>query len=72
MEITYYNCALCSYKTKRKYDLKRHQNAKHNKENNITDNYNNTVPDTVNLINDTKNEVVNYTNNVSNSKKNCK
>ncbi len=31
MEIGFHNCILCNYKTKRKYDLKRHENAKHNK-----------------------------------------
>ena len=33
MEVLYYNCSLCDYKTKRKYDLKRHHNNKHNKQN---------------------------------------
>ena len=27
--VKYYNCQFCIYKTKRRYDLKRHQNAKH-------------------------------------------
>ena len=29
MIIKYFCCALCNYKTKRNFDLKRHQNAKH-------------------------------------------
>ena len=29
-----HKCAFCTYETKRKYDLKRHQNAKHNTNNN--------------------------------------
>jgi len=33
MEFIFHSCALCSYKTKRKYDLKRHENAMHNKRN---------------------------------------
>ncbi len=44
MEIIFHNCTLCNYKTKRKYDLKRHENAKHNKiktQNNNTTTYNN-------------------------------
>ena len=28
-----FKCALCEYTTKRKFDLKRHQNAKHNNNN---------------------------------------
>ena len=31
MENNYFCCALCNYKTKRKYDLKRHHNAVHSK-----------------------------------------
>ena len=29
MDVKYFYCALCEYKTKRKYDLERHHNAKH-------------------------------------------
>lgn len=29
MDIKYFYCAYCDYKTKRKYDLNRHQNAIH-------------------------------------------
>ena len=29
MDIKYFYCAFCNYKTKRKYDLNRHQNGKH-------------------------------------------
>ena len=31
--VKFYNCQFCIYKTKRRYDLKRHQNAKHKCEN---------------------------------------
>ena len=59
MEILFHNCTLCNYKTKRKYDLKRHENAKHNKiktqnNNTIIDNKNTTV-DNKNLNLDNKN-----------------
>jgi hypothetical protein len=51
MENIYHNCDLCEYKTKMKYNLKRHQNAIHNKriienvdcKNNSTDRKNNST-----------------------------
>lgn len=48
MDIKYFYCAYCDYKTKRKYDLNRHQNAMHPK----------------NVMNEIQNENVNLKDNV--------
>jgi hypothetical protein len=62
MNFLFHNCAFCNYKTKRKYDLKRHQNAVHNlinKENknckNLNDDCKNLSLDYKNLNDDCKN-----------------
>ena len=65
MDFIYHNCALCNYKTKRKFDLKRHQNAMHNKptlnneEDNISTNNFNFVGDNFNFVGDNFNYVGN-------------
>lgn len=71
MDFIYHNCALCNYKTKRKFDLKRHQNAKHNKPKlnneimNISINNNNNIHEN-NNVNENN---VNENNNVHNDNK---
>ena len=59
MEILFHNCTLCNYKTKRKYDLKRHENAKHNK---IKTQNNNTIIDNKNTTVDNKNTTIDNNN----------
>ena len=76
MDFIYHNCALCNYKTKRKFDLKRHQNAKHNKPklNNETmnisiNNNNNNINQNSNYLNIDTNNNISHNNNINNDNK---
>ncbi len=55
MDFIFHNCAFCNYNTKRKYDLKRHQNAKHKFTNEENSNDKNLSLDDKNLNPDDKN-----------------
>jgi len=68
MEFIFHNCALCSYKTKRKYDLKRHENAMHNKRNQENNDNRNTVINNKNTVINNKNTVTDNRNTVTDNK----
>jgi hypothetical protein len=81
MEDNYFCCALCNYKTKRKFDLKRHHNALHiknalkeNDNNNVHQNEKNTIQNEKNTIQNEKNTIQNEKNTIQNEKNvfNCK
>ena len=68
--IKWHECALCQYKSKRKFDLKRHQNAKHKYEmlekqqllesvQNVTPNVQNVIPNIQNVIPNVQNVIPN-------------
>jgi hypothetical protein len=75
MDFIYHNCALCNYKTKRKFDLKRHQNAIHNKQKlknemiNISMNNNNNINPNSNYLNIDTNNNISQNNNINNDNK---
>ncbi len=68
MEFIFHSCALCSYKTKRKYDLKRHENAMHNKRNQENNDNRNTVINNKNTVINNKNTVTDNRNTVTDNK----
>ena len=81
MEDNYFCCALCNYKTKRKFDLKRHHNALHiknalkeNDKINVIKNNNNVIQNNNNVIQNNNNVIQNCNNVIQNEKKvfNCK
>jgi hypothetical protein len=58
MEVIYYNCPFCNYRTKRKYDLKRHYKSKHDDINPVCDNR--TI-----IFNNSQNTTFNKTRNIN-------
>ena len=68
MDFIYHNCALCNYKTKRKFDLKRHQNAIHNKPK-LNNEIANISTTNFNYVDDNFNSVDNNFNSVGNNNK---